>query len=113
MRTGWLLRQDVLLATVDVADTFMSRSRGLLGRDSFEGALLLTHTRSVHSLFMRFGVDVAFLDRNLVVLDTLTLPPWRVALPRARGRSVLEAERGAFERWGLRPGDQLELRETQ
>jgi uncharacterized membrane protein (UPF0127 family) len=39
------------------------------------------------------------------------MPPWRIAMPRRRCRCVVEAEAGGFERWGLRVGDQLELRE--
>ena len=43
-------------------------------------------------------------------MGVTTLPPWRMSLPRRRGRSVVEAQAGAFERWGLRVGDRLELR---
>jgi hypothetical protein len=56
-------------------------------------------------------VDVAFLDRDLVVLHTLRLRRYWLALPRLRTRSVLEAEAGAFERWGLKVGDRLEIQE--
>jgi uncharacterized protein len=41
------------------------------------------------------------------------LPPWRVAMPRRRCRRILEAQAGAFDRWGLRAGDRLELRHTR
>jgi uncharacterized membrane protein (UPF0127 family) len=58
---------------------------------------------------MRFALDVAFLDRDMAVVDTTCLVPWRITLPRRRCRTVIEAEAGAFERWGLRPGDLLEL----
>jgi uncharacterized protein len=99
-----------VLAAAEVANSLASRSRGLLGRSGYDGALLLMHTRSVHTIGMRFAIDVAFLDRELSVLDIVCLAPWRMAMPRRRGRSVLEAEAGAFERWGLRAGDRLELR---
>jgi uncharacterized membrane protein (UPF0127 family) len=59
---------------------------------------------------MRFAIDVAFCDAELVVVGVTRLPPWRMSLPRRGGRSVIEAQAGAFERWGLRPGDHLELR---
>jgi len=36
--------------------------------------------------------------------------PMRMAVPRRRGRTVIEAQAGAFERWGLQVGDHLELR---
>jgi len=105
----WVLRGGDVLATAEVADGLLARARGLLGRSGFEGALFLPHTRSVHSVGMRFAIDVAFLDGELRVVDAVRLAPWRMTRPRWRCRWVLEAEAGAFERWGLRPGDQLEL----
>jgi len=108
----WLLRDGDVLASAEVADTYAARTRGLLGRSSYEGALVLTRTRSVHTIAMRFPIDVAFLDKDLTVLDVVHLPPWRLTVPRRKCRSVLEAEGGAFERWGLREGDRLELREV-
>jgi uncharacterized protein len=108
---AWLLRDGQVLASLEVADTFAARNRGLLGRSGSTGAMLLTHTRGVHSLGMRFTIDVAFLDKDLVVLDALTLRRHRMARPRVKARSVLEAEAGAFERWGLRVGDRLEIKE--
>ncbi len=106
----WLLREGEVLAAAEIADGLWARTRGLLGRDRYDGALVLPHTRAVHTAGMRFAIDVAFLDRELTVVGTSLLRPWRVGLPRPRARSVLEAEAGAFERWGLRPGDRLELR---
>ncbi len=106
----WLLRQGDVLATAEVAETFAQRSRGLLGKTAFEGAMILPRTRSVHTFGMRFPVDVAVCDKDMVVLGVTTLRPWRMSLPRRGGRSMVEAQAGAFERWGLRVGDQLELR---
>ncbi len=107
---GWLLRDDEVLATLEWATTFRQRSRGLLGRTGIEGAILLAPVRSVHTLGMRFPIDVAFCDRDLVVLRTSCLVPNRVSPPVWRARSVIEAEAGAFERWDLRVGDRLEAR---
>ena len=107
---SWLLRQGDVLATAEVAETFAQRSRGLLGKSSFDGALILPRTRSVHTMGMRFAVDVAVCNKDMVVVGVTTLRPWRMSLPRRGGRSVVEAQAGAFERWGLRVGDQLELR---
>lgn len=112
MRTAWLLRDGDVLATVGIAEGMVERSVGLLGRGSMEGALLLRRTRSVHSLGMRFPLDVGFLDDDLRVLATKRLPTWRVTLPRPGCRHVLEAPAGSFERWALSPGDVLELREA-
>ncbi len=92
-----------------VADRPLSRMRGLLGRRDLprgEG-LLLRPAASVHTLFMRFPIDVVFLDRELRVLKVVPeLSPWRVASGRG-ARAVLELAAGECERRGLRPGDRL------
>ena len=106
----WLLRDGDVLAAAEVASTFGQRLKGLLGRDGLDGALVLRPARSVHTIGMRFPIDVAFCDRELRVLSTCTMRRHRLGAPRRRAKVVVEAEAGAFERWGLRPGDQLELR---
>jgi uncharacterized membrane protein (UPF0127 family) len=106
----WLLREGDVLATAEVASNFGQRSKGLLGQTAYEGAMVLPHTRAVHTLGMKFGIDVAFCDKEMVVVGVTTLAPWRMSFPRRGGRSVIEAQAGAFERWGLRVGDHLELR---
>lgn len=107
----WLLRDNDVLAALEVASTPGERMRGLLGREGIQGALLLPGVRSVHTIGMRFPIDVAFCDRDMVVLRTLCLPPRRVTRPYPRARCVIEAEAGAFEQWRLRAGDVLEVRE--
>ena len=107
---SWLLRNGDVLAAAEVAGSLGLRTKGLLGRTGHEGAMVLPHTRSVHTFGMAFAIDVAFCDKDLVVVGVTTMRPWRIGLPRRGGRSVIEAEAGAFERWGLRVGDPLELR---
>ena len=107
----WLLKDDEVLATLEVADGFESRLRGLLGRERFEGALLLRPARSVHTFGMRFPIDVAFCDGELKVVEVVTMGRHRLGRPRLRARCVIEAEAGAFERWRLRPSDELQIRE--
>lgn len=106
----WLLKEGRVLATLEVADGFGGRLRGLLGRDDFGGAFLLRPAKSVHTVGMRFPIDVAYCDRELVVIDTVTMGRHRVGRPRLGAHCVIEAEAGAFERWELRPGDKLEIR---
>lgn len=104
---------DGVPVALEIADTARARFRGLLGREGFHGALLLTPARSVHTFRMRFAIDVAYLDADLNVLATETLRPHRLGR-RARGtRQVLEAEAGSFERWGLRPGSELSIPESE
>lgn len=76
-----------------------------------DGALLLRPARSVHSFGMRFPIDVAWLDEDLTVLRTTCLPCHRMTRLVLRSRSIVEAEAGAFARWGLVVGDQLELQD--
>jgi len=108
---AWLLRDGEVLASLEVAATRADRRRGLLGRDGIEGALLLRPARSVHTIGMRFPLDVAWCDRDLVVLRTARLGRHRLTRPVIRAHAVLEAEAGTFARWGLAAGDQLELRD--
>src|SRR4051812_50148153 len=107
---SWLVRDGDVLAAAEVAATARARRRGLLGRDSFEGAFVLRPCRNVHTARMRFPIDVAFCDAEGVVLRTVTLVPWRVSPGVRRAPFVIEAEAGAFERWHLRAGGQGGLR---
>jgi uncharacterized membrane protein (UPF0127 family) len=106
---AWLLRDGEVLASLEIADGLVAKTRGLLGRDGVDGAMLLK-VRSVHTIGMKFPIDVAFCDRDLVVLDTKTLAPHRLGLPRRHGSQVIEARAGAFDQWKLRPGDRLEIK---
>jgi uncharacterized protein len=107
----WLLREGEVLASLEVADRRGARRKGLLGRDSFDGALLLVPARSVHSIGMRFPIDVAWLDGELTVLRTVRLARNRMTRPVLRAHSVLEAQAGDFARWGLQVGDRLERKD--
>jgi uncharacterized membrane protein (UPF0127 family) len=109
---AWLVRDGDVLASVEVAERRRARMKGLRGRDGIGGALLLRPARGVHTIGMRFPLDVAFCDHDLNVLDTCSpLRPNRVTRLRWRAHCVIEAEAGAFERWRLRVGDHLELKE--
>jgi uncharacterized protein len=93
-----------------VADSVRARMKGLLGRSTLDPSegLLLRPANSVHTAFMRFPIDVVFLDRELRVLALATnLRPWRAAGHRG-ARAVLELPAGECERCDIRPGDRLE-----
>jgi uncharacterized membrane protein (UPF0127 family) len=94
-----------------VAETARSRLRGLLGRRGLppgEG-LLLRPAASIHTAFMRFPIDVVFLDRDFEVIAVVPeLRPWR-ATARRGARSVLEVPAGECERRGISAGIRLRL----
>jgi uncharacterized protein len=92
-----------------VADTMWTRLRGLMGRRELEPdeGLLLRPSGSVHTCFMRFAIDIAFLDSELRVLAVSPgVRPWRLRLQRG-ARAVLELPAGEADRVGIAPGDQL------
>lgn len=100
-----------VLASIEVADARSARRRGLLGRDGIDGALALRPCRWVHTMGMRFPIDVAFVDDDGVVVKTMQMNRQRVGVPVWRAAVVIEAEAGAFARWGLRVGDVVEIRD--
>ena len=99
----------VVCERCEIADTPLKRMRGLLGRSGLgrgEG-MLFRPAGSIHTLFMRFPLDVLFCDRDLVVLGVeRDLKPWRMAARRG-AKVVVELPAGAAE--GLQPGDRLFL----
>ncbi|MFJ7770939.1 DUF192 domain-containing protein [Streptomyces sp. NPDC097107] len=92
---------------LEIAGSYRARTKGLLGRDSVDGAILLSPANSVHTLRMRMPIDVAYLDRRFVVVSVRTMRAGRIGLPRLRSRHVLEAEAGAMAEWGVKAGVQV------
>ncbi len=102
---------EVVCERCTLADSPVTRLRGLLGRDGLEQGegLLLRPASSIHTFFMRFPIDVVFLDRALVVLGIAdAIEPWRAASQRG-AKAVLELPAGESFRRGLAVGDQLTL----
>ena len=109
-----LVRDDgvVVCDSCGVAATFRTRLRGLLGRRELAAGegLLIRPTNSIHTFFMRFPIDVVFLDRNGVVVKLVAnVRPWRVTFA-ARGRYALELRAGEADARRIRLGDRLALR---
>ena len=106
----WLICDGRVLATLEIAADRRGRRRGLLGRNGIDGAMMLAPARSVHTLGMRFAIDVAHLDADGRVLRIVSMKRNRVGSVVWRSRSVIECEQGSFDRWGVRVGDILEVR---
>ena len=110
-------RQAYLATRLAVADGHWSRLRGLIGTSSNEfgqgRGLWITPCRGVHTLWMRFPIDVLYLNREQVVLHLETnLRPWRFAPVRSQARSVLELPPDTVKTTGTCIGDQIEIRRS-
>ena len=95
---------------VSVADNPWRRLRGLLGRPALgEGqGMLLLGCSSVHTVGMGYPIDVAFLDRDGVVVRTIRgLTPGRLGFGGPGAEHALELPAGRLERTGTVPGTQL------
>ena len=107
----WLVREGRVLASLEIPAGRKGRAKGLLGRHGLEGAILIRPARSIHTIGMRFDLDVALLDEDFVVIKTLRVRRHRVTAPMWRARAVLEAEAGAFSQWEIKIDDELEIRD--
>jgi len=103
-RTGTVLADHILTA-FDSA----SRRTGLLRHASLPAGtgLIIAPSNAVHTFFMRFAIDVAFVAKDGTVLKLrAAVPPWRIAAA-LRGYAVVELPAGTFERTGTRQNDRL------
>ena len=101
-----------LAARVQIADSSLSRLIGLLGKRSLDrdSGLLIFPSNSIHTLGMRFPVDVVFLGRDGRVQDLCeSLPPFRLTWPRWKAQSVLELPVHSIRNSRTEVGDQLLL----
>jgi len=107
-------RRQYLATRLAIADGHWSRLRGLMGKapgtfSSGDGLWILP-CKGVHTLGMRFPIDVVYLsnDRTVVHLEQ-GLPPWRFAPIRLKASSVLELPEHTLRDTGTTIGDELEI----
>jgi uncharacterized membrane protein (UPF0127 family) len=109
-----LTRERVVCERGLVANRALPRMRGLLGRSHLpEGeGLLLEPAYAIHTAFMRFPIDVIFLDSHMRVMKVVdSLPPWRTAGAHL-AFSVLELAAGQAAARGVAVGDRLDVQEV-
>jgi uncharacterized membrane protein (UPF0127 family) len=97
---------------VRVADGFWGRFRGLMLTSHLapDAALLMTRCPSIHTCFMRYALDVAFLDdQGCVVKLAHAMRPWRASFGGRGAAHVLELAEGGLARFDLRLGDRIAL----
>ena len=107
-------RQAYLATQLAIADTHWTRLRGLVGTsfDDFRNSfgLWIRPCRGVHTLAMRFPIDVVYLDRSLTVIHIeKNLRPWRFAPVRLQAASVLELPCQTVTGTGTALGDKIEI----
>jgi uncharacterized membrane protein (UPF0127 family) len=107
-------KHTVLASEVELADTSWSRMKGLLGQtsESFTAGkgLWITPSQGVHTIGMKFPIDVVYLDKgHRVIYVSHSLPPFRIAAIRLKARSVVELPAGTLAQTQTSVGDVLEI----
>lgn len=82
-----------------VADTFLKRLLGyMFRREPHHDAILFNPCSSIHTFFMKFDIDVLFIDENMIVIKKIeNLRPWKVIMPVKGASIVIEAKTGTFK----------------
>lgn len=96
---------------VRIADNFFSRLKGLMFAEKIEGygGLLITRCNSIHTCFMKFNIDVVFLDKNQKVVKVIReLRPWRMTPMYFSASQVLELQGGTLSP-EIQEGDSFEV----
>jgi uncharacterized membrane protein (UPF0127 family) len=103
-------RNTTLAEKAQIANTFFSRGKGLLGRSGLtEGqGLVITNCSSVHTFFMRFKIDIVFLGRNNRVVGLAkSLAPARLAGYPLKARLAVELPAGILAKTNTQKGDEI------
>ena len=107
-------RGTAVASRIAVADDAASRTKGLLGRTGLEAdeGLWIVPCPMIHTFFMKFPIDVLFLDRGLKVVRVLeNVKPWRISPWVFSAHSCLELKGGVLS-GAVARGDQLEMRQA-
>ncbi|MDD2679209.1 MAG: DUF192 domain-containing protein [Candidatus Omnitrophica bacterium] len=105
-------RNTILAQDTFVADTFLKRIKGLLGKKEFRPgqAIILNPSNSIHTCFMRFPIDILFVDKNNRVLQAVAnLRPFRFSPLSFKSRLIIELPAGTICSTSTSQGDQLIL----
>jgi uncharacterized protein len=95
---------------VEVADNFLTRLKGLLGRPGLESGqgILLCPANSIHTIGMKFSIDIAFIDKTGTVLKIIeNMPPGRFSPIFFKSACVLETAAGELKKARLKADDNL------
>jgi uncharacterized membrane protein (UPF0127 family) len=107
-----LTKQTWLATKVRKADNFFTRLVGLLKRTHLgpEEALWLMPSKGIHTIGMKFPIDVVFLTKSNEVIGLISgMPPYRISSVHFRGYSVIELPNGTIRKSRTEIGDKLEI----
>jgi uncharacterized membrane protein (UPF0127 family) len=107
-----LTKQTWLATKVRKADNFLTRLVGLLKRTHLgpEEALWLMPSKGIHTIGMKFPIDVVFLTKSNEVIGLISgMPPYRISSVHFRGYSVIELPNGTIRKSRTEIGDKLEI----
>lgn len=101
---------ELLLDQLDIAETFWSRAKGLLGRKSLHvnEALWIKPCNNIHTFFMKFAIDCIFVDNKMEIKNLVqNIGSFKFVGPYWKSYSVIETRSGFVELKKLKIGDQL------
>lgn len=100
----------ILAETVDTAEAVFSRTKGLLGKEGLQEshALLIRPCKQIHTFFMRFPIDVVFVNaRGQVIKIIPDMQPFRLSGIYLNAALAVELPAGTLKKTSTQPGDSL------
>lgn len=106
--------KQVVVSELEICKSLFQRLKGLMGRPSLpqgHGTLITKSYNSIHTFFMRFSIDLIFVDgKGCVHFVSPSVKPWRMVIaPTAKARDCLEVPAGTAEQFGIVKGDVLRV----
>lgn len=108
-----ITKKNTIASKGALADNFYTRLKGLIGRKALgvDEAVCIKPCKSVHTFFMRFSIDVIFIDENGLVCEIVrNIKPYRVSKYVSNARYVIEILTGNAHKLGIELGDRIEFK---
>ena len=100
------------LSNIKIADSYKSKIVGVIGWEDWGGCagLLIKDANSIHTFFVRFAIDVVFLDKGFKIVKIVeNLKPFRFSPIVWSAKHTLELPSGTLRKKSLHPGDKIDL----
>jgi len=103
-----------ITAQAKLATSFLDRLVGLIGKaELIDESLWIKNCNSIHTCFMRFPIDVVFMDQQGIIKSYREkVQPWRFIAPDWSVADTLELPAGTIRKFNIKPGDQLYVDEN-